>query len=73
MEGFICTIDGSPITACKLLDVSKGGAKLRVLTAKTIPDEFVLLLSKNGKVRRRCHVRWCKDDVFGVRFMEESA
>jgi PilZ domain len=68
MAGFIYTIDGWPISECKMLDISEGGAKLSLSSSETVPDEFLLSLSRNGNVRRRCHLRWRKEGVFGVRF-----
>jgi hypothetical protein len=73
MVGFIYTVDGWPITECKMLDISEGGAKLTPSKPETLPEEFLLSLSRDGKVRRRCHVRWQAEGVYGVRFMLAAA
>jgi hypothetical protein len=69
--GFIYTIAGSPIGECNTLDISETGAKLKWTCPADIPPEFLLSLSRNGKVRRRCHLRWREADKIGVRFVLE--
>ena len=54
--GLICNSDGSIVSSCVMTDVSATGAKLILDGAPEVPDEFVLLLSKGGKVHRRCKV-----------------
>jgi hypothetical protein len=62
--------DGSPSTKCEVLDISEGGARLRPLTGspKTLPEKFILMLSKCGKVRRNCRVIWRSAAELGVQF-----
>lgn len=62
--------DGSPSTSCEVLDISDGGARLRPLlcTPKTLPENFILLLSTCGRVRRNCRVIWRSTAELGVRF-----
>jgi hypothetical protein len=67
--GYIYTIDGWPIGECKTLDISETGAKLMWTCAEEVPSEFLLSLSKDGKVRRRCHVKWHEAQKIGVRFI----
>ena len=62
--------NGSIIGQCTMLDVSAGGARLKVDGALTVPEQFTLLLSKiDGKLRRQCVVAWRKDKQVGVRFV----
>ncbi len=61
--------DGSLLRACKLVDVSEGGAKLVTDNSDLIPDVFTLLLSGNGAVRRACVVVWRLETVIGVQFL----
>ena len=68
---FIYTVEGRPIGACSTLDISETGAKLLWACAGELPPEFLLSLSKDGKVRRRCHLRWQEGDKIGVRFIFE--
>ena len=37
-------------------DVSKSGAKLMLEGDGEVPDQFMLLLSADGKTRRKCRV-----------------
>jgi len=50
-------------------DVSAAGAKLVLSEQSEIPDEFTLLLSKYGNVRRRCRVSWRSEMAVGVQFV----
>lgn len=62
--------DGSIIGQCKMLDVSAGGARLKLETEVETPSEFVLLLSKiDPKMRRNCIVAWRDTVNVGVRFV----
>ena len=67
-EGFLYTVDGWPICECKTLDVSSGGAKIKLMVSEELPDAFLLSLSRDGKVRRHCELRWREGDIVGVRF-----
>lgn len=51
-----------------MLDVSDDGARIKLVAAEELPEEFLLSLSRDGKVRRRCELRWRKNDTLGVRF-----
>lgn len=53
---------------CALYDISETGARIDVEDAKSVPDEFFLLLSGNGKARRKCRVVWRKPKQIGVTF-----
>jgi len=53
---------------CVLTDVSDTGARIKVEDSEKIPDRFMLLLARNGKARRPCHVVWRKPIELGVRF-----
>jgi hypothetical protein len=66
-EAFIYTTDGWPIGPCRMLDASATGARLLLQTEET-PADFLLTLSRDGKLRRMCHVVWQKDDQVGVCF-----
>jgi hypothetical protein len=67
-DGLICATDGSPIGPCQVEDdVSVGGAKLTHLGGKEVPAQLVLLLSRNGQVRRHCLVAWrSKNGILGT-------
>ena len=70
-----CSDDGKPIGACHMCDVSTTGARLAVtpqVLAK-LPDQFILVLAKRGKVHRRCRIVWRGQDAVGVRFRADTA
>src|SRR5437588_12288505 len=60
---------GSTTFPCVMLDMSSTGARIQLNMPTEIPNEFTLLLSQNGEVRRRCRIVWQSGDVVGVRFI----
>lgn len=67
--GFLYASDGQQIGACEVKDISGGGAML-VTMADELPAQFVLLLSRDGRVRRHCQIVWQTGKHVGVRFTE---
>jgi PilZ domain-containing protein len=66
--------EGTVIGQCTMLDVSGGGARLKLGTDLAVPEHFTLLLSKiDGRPKRRCVVAWRKDKQMGVRFATASS
>ena len=63
-----------PLIGCVLSDVSEHGARLDVESTESIPDEFMLFLSRRGVPRRKCRVAWRSDEQaqLGVRFQEPA-
>ena len=55
----------SPATACKVVDVSAGGACIEVQGSGVIPPRFVL---NHGGVKKTCHIVWQKGRRVGVAF-----
>jgi hypothetical protein len=53
---------------CALSDISPFGARIIISDAKTLPDNFLLLLTANGSARRRCRVIWRTAGELGVKF-----
>ena len=53
---------------CVVADISDFGARLDVQNSKTVPTNFVLLLSAGGKPKRKCRVVWRKGAQIGVKF-----
>lgn len=70
----IMAIDGTWRRACKMLDISSTGARLKVegsiegLSLK----EFFLLLSTTGLAFRRCELIRVDGDELGVHFLREK-
>jgi hypothetical protein len=50
------------------MDASASGAKIKLLASEELPVEFVLALSRDGKVRRKCQLVWQEGDMVGIRF-----
>ena len=64
--------DGSTIGECTMLDVSAGGAKLKLDGELSLPPEFTLQLSKlNPAMRRHCTVAWSNQMHVGVQFLPD--
>jgi hypothetical protein len=58
------------ICDCAIVDVSQGGARIAVLAADMVPDEFLLAFSASSDVSRRCRVAWRRDEEVGVIFLK---
>ena len=70
--GVICNSDGAIVSKCMMADVSATGAKLILQGPTEVPDEFILVLSSTGKVRRHCKVVRRSETVIGVIFVFTS-
>jgi hypothetical protein len=53
---------------CILSNFSNGGAEITGVRARTIPDEFMLQITRDDS--RKCRVLWRTDDSLGVEFTE---
>ena len=64
--------EDSPAQSCVIVDISNGGARLRICDGN-IPDYFILVLSESGVVRRHCRVAWRSPsgEELGAEFMKE--
>ena len=69
----IVAADGSALGTCLMLDVSGTGARLKTDAPGVLPDEFILLLSHDGRLRRQCSVAWRSETAIGVRFILERS
>jgi hypothetical protein len=49
---------GQPLRNCIIWDIAESGGRITIAEAETVPDEFVLILSRNGDFGRRCRVLW---------------
>jgi hypothetical protein len=61
-----------PVLPCTMLDISLHGCRLRIDPADSIPEQFTVLLTHTGTVRRPCKVIWRRDDLLGVEFVSED-
>jgi hypothetical protein len=66
----LVAIDESWGRDCHVVDVSDGGAKLRIEKPGALPLDFILALSMGGrsKATRRCHIVWSDGNEIGVKF-----
>lgn len=65
--------DGTALGSCLMIDLSATGAHLRVQSPEALPDQFILLLSHDGRLRRECAVAWRSTTSVGVRFLSEGS
>jgi hypothetical protein len=68
----VCS-DGSALGTCLMIDISRTGARLRVDASDAVPDEFILLLSHDGKLRRQCAMAWRSLTAVGVHFLPDRS
>lgn len=75
MDVQIMSIDGTWCRACKMVDVSEGGALLAIEGGVAGLDlkEFFLLLSSAGRAYRRCRLVRVDGDHVGVSFVKPVA
>ena len=67
----LVSADGASLGVCVMHDVSATGACLGSKTPGALPDNFILLLSHDGRLRRLCSVVWRSDDSLGVQFLPD--
>jgi hypothetical protein len=68
----VMSLEAEMICDCALVDVSQGGARIAVLAADMVPDEFLLAFSAKSDVSRRCRVVRRMDDEVGVIFLKAA-
>ena len=61
--------NGARLTDCTIWDVSEVGVRITIDTPLSVPREFTLVLSKDGKVRRQCRVIWRSQEQIGACFL----
>jgi PilZ domain len=69
--GWIDTGAGGALREATVADISAGGARLQVADGG-VPDAFILMLSRDGTVRRACTVMWRRGGEIGVKFIDAS-
>jgi hypothetical protein len=52
-----------------LLDISDGGARLAAEDVPELKGQFVLRLTEDGRVSRKCQIVWRSEDVVGLQFV----
>ena len=61
--------NGAAPMDCIFWDVSEAGVRITIDTPRSVPQEFFLVLSRDGKVRRRCRVVWRSNEQVGACFL----
>jgi hypothetical protein len=72
LAGYNCTVDlsdGNPPRACKIKNLSVGGACLIGLDPSDVPSPLVVRFWDRGKVKRTCRVVWTDARHLGVEFV----
>jgi hypothetical protein len=59
----------APPRPCAISDISDTGARIVLNSEADVPEQFVLLLTKEGRARRKCRVVWRSGAMVGVAFM----
>lgn len=54
--------------SCAIVDISDTGGRLQLEDDCELPERFHLLLTKDGKARRRCKIVWRNGLLIGVQF-----
>jgi hypothetical protein len=65
---WVALADSKTPQGCVLSDISESGARLDIENAESVPDDFVLLLSRRGVPKRKCRVIWRTEHQLGVTF-----
>jgi hypothetical protein len=64
---------GSPLFPCMILDLSDLGARLKIEADIPLPPQFILVMSRDGRLNRPCRIVWQEDGVVGVRFLSRKS
>ena len=66
---WIAISDGSHLCDCSFLDFSESGARIEVSANAILPNEFWLVLSKDGTRRRQCQMVWRSGTQVGLEYL----
>lgn len=69
-EAVVVTDDA--LRPCRLIDISESGVRLSIDHPDEVPHRFTLLLTRMGKVRRRCRLIWRSDKEIGAQFVRPT-
>jgi hypothetical protein len=56
-----------------MVDLSSAGARLRVDPGMQVPAQFILVMSRDGRLNRRCRTVWRGEEFLGVQFLSEQS
>jgi hypothetical protein len=63
----------TPLIPCVLLDVSDSGARVKVDPATELPTDFILVLSRDKRLNRRCRMVWRDEGLVGATFVSPKS
>jgi hypothetical protein len=63
-------LNGAELAVVTSVDFSASGAKLSLPSATSMPKQFLLTLSNNSAVQRKCELAWKDGTTIGVRFIK---
>jgi len=72
---YSCWVDGGPgqlAVECRLQNISQTGAKLIIEGLVQISDVFILYLTRDGNVGRKCKVAWRRENEIGFEFLSRN-
>jgi hypothetical protein len=61
--------DGTPLHDCTVLDVCEDGARIEGVFPAELPEQFDLVLNKEGTRRRHCRMVWRSDRQIGLSYI----
>jgi hypothetical protein len=64
---------GTPSIPCVMVDLSVSGARLKVDPGRELPSQFILVLSRDGRLNRHCQTMWRDQDMVGVQFLSRRS
>jgi hypothetical protein len=71
-DGMVYDLQGRPLVAVKIRNVSVGGAQLELTQEVDLPAAFQVALTRDTVVRRSCKRVWQFATVAGVKFHHRS-
>jgi PilZ domain len=60
---------GSHPLNCTVMDVSEGGARIKVSSPAKLPNDFWLVITKDRMKRRQCQIVWRSKSQIGVKYL----
>ena len=57
---------------CKVLDLSEGGAKIRMASPYPLPPR-IFLVKAQGEIIYECEIAWLKEETAGLMFLDLCA
>ncbi len=60
---------GFSVRACKLVDLSGGGLRIKVDAPFDVAGLFSLMMTRNAAPGRRCRVKWRRGSEIGAEFI----